>query len=119
LPAPSRSCRSEAGLRFAVKGWKTRDFIGGDALRALPAPERELVGLTAAKRVPREGYPVLCDGETVGEVCSGVWSATLDKPIATAYVQKGISGPLAVDIRGKELPVERVALPFVPHRSRD
>lgn len=109
----------EAGLRFAVKGWKTRDFIGGAALRGLPEPDRELVGLTADKRVPREGYPVLCDGEVVGQVCSGVWSATLDRPIATAFVRKGVDGPLAVDLRGKELPVERVPLPFVPHRSRD
>jgi len=109
----------EAGLRFAVKGWKTREFIGGEALRALPEPGRELVGLTADKRVPREGYPVLCGGEQVGVVCSGVWSATLEKPIATAYLKKGIDGPLAVDVRGKELPVERVPLPFVPHRSRD
>lgn len=112
----------DANLRFAIKGWKTRDFVGGDALRALAAagpPARELIGLTAEKRVPREGYPVLCSGETVGQVCSGVWSATLDRPIATAYVRAGTTGPLAVDARGKEIPVERAALPFVPHRSRD
>lgn len=112
----------EANLRFAIKGWKTRNFIGADALRAFAAagpPARELIGLTAEKRVPREGYPVLCNGETVGQVCSGVWSATLEKPIATAYVRAGITGPLTVDVRGKEISVERAALPFVPHRSRD
>lgn len=112
----------EANLRFGVKGWKTRKFIGGDALRALAAagpPTRELIGLSAEKRVPREGYPVLCGGKVVGQVCSGVWSATLDKPIATAYVQTGTAGPLTVDLRGKEFPVTRVTLPFVPHRSRD
>lgn len=111
----------EANLRFAIKGWKSRDFIGGEALRALAAacpPARELIGLTAEKRVPREGYPVLCGGERVGEICSGVWSATLDRPIATAYVRAGTTGALSVDLRGKEIPVERTALPFVPHRSR-
>jgi aminomethyltransferase len=112
----------DANLRFAIKGWKTRAFVGGDALRTLAAagpPPRELIGLTAEKRVPREGYPVLCAGAVVGQVCSGVWSATLDRPIATAYVRAGTAGPLTVDARGKEIPVERTALPFVPHRSRD
>ncbi len=109
----------DAGLRFAVRGWKTRDFIGAEALRALGEPSRELVGLTAEKRVPREGYPVLADDEQVGEVCSGVYSATLDGPIATAYLRKGCAGPFTASARGKEFPVTRVDLPFVPHRSRD
>jgi glycine cleavage system T protein (aminomethyltransferase) len=109
----------DAGLRFAVRGWKTRDFIGGDALRALGEPESTLHGLTAEKRVPREGYPVLCNGVEVGVVCSGVYSATLDKPIATAYIRKGFDGPFTVSARGKEFPVELTTLPFVPHRSRD
>ena len=109
----------EAGLRFGVRGWKTRDFVGGEALRALPEPGRELVGLFAEKRVPREGYPVLAGGREVGVVCSGIWSASLDRPIATAFVEKGVEGPLAVSVRGKEMPVERAPLPFVPHRSRD
>ncbi|MBL7008174.1 MAG: glycine cleavage system aminomethyltransferase GcvT [Planctomycetes bacterium] len=109
----------EAGLRFGVRGWKTRDFVGGEALRAVPEAERELIGLTADKRVPREGYPLLAAGRQVGVVCSGIWSATLDRPIATAYLEKGVEGPLAVSARGKEMPVERAALPFVPHRSRD
>ncbi len=109
----------EAGLGFAIRGWKERDFVGGDALRAAGPPRRELVGLTAEKRVPRQGYPVLAGDRVVGEVCSGAWSAALDRPIATALVERGVDGPLAVDLRGKPLPVERVPLPFVPHRSRD
>ena len=109
----------DAGLRFAIRGWKTRNFIGGDALRAAEPSTKELIGLSAEKRVPREGYPVLCQGEEVGVICSGIYSATLDKPIATAYVQKGSTGPFTVNARGKELPVTQVDLPFVPHRSRD
>jgi aminomethyltransferase len=109
----------EAGLRFGVKGWKTREFIGGDALRALPEPTRGLIGLTAEKRVPREGYALFCGDEQVGEVCSGVFSATLERPVATAWCRHGVDGPLEVDVRGKRMPVERLDLPFVPHRSRD
>ncbi|HEX9794559.1 MAG TPA: glycine cleavage system aminomethyltransferase GcvT [Planctomycetota bacterium] len=109
----------EAGLRFGVKGWKTREFVGAEALRAAPAPERELIGLTAEKRVPRQGYELLGAGEPVGSVCSGVWSATLERPIATAWCRKDTSGPLTVRTRGKEFAVKAVPLPFVPHRSRD
>ena len=109
----------DAGLRFAIRGWKTRDFIGSEALRAMNDAEHELIGFTAEKRVPREGYPVLADGEKVGIICSGVYSATLNEPIATAYVRKGVEGPFTVSARGKEFAVQRVDLPFVPHRSRD
>lgn len=109
----------EAGLRFGVRGWRHRDFVGAEALRANPDPPRELVGLVAEKRVPRPGYPVLSGDRQVGTVCSGAWSANLDHPIATALVEKGTDGPLAVDFRGRRLPVRRVALPFIPHRSRE
>ena len=109
----------EANLRFGVRGWKTRDFVGAEALRALPEPARQLVALFSDKRVPRESYPVLCNDRQVGEVCSGIWSATLNRPIATAYIERNLDGTLTVDFRGKELPVEITNLPFVPHRSRD
>lgn len=109
----------EAGLRFGIRGWKTRNFVGSDTLRALPEPTREIIGFTAEKRVPREGYPVLCDGREVGTICSGIWSANLDKPIATALVEKNLEGSFTVSFRGKEMPVEVSTLPFVPHRSRD
>ncbi len=109
----------EAGLRFGVRGWRHRDFVGAEALRAAGEPLRELIGLVAEKRVPRPGYPVLAGERRVGEICSGAWSANLDHPIATALVEKGMDGPLAVDLRGRRLPVRRVPLPFIPHRSRD
>lgn len=108
----------EAGLGFAMKGWQTRDFVGAQALRARSPSERRLVGLLAEKRVPREGYPILCSGRTVGAVCSGGWSPTLNRPIATAYVEASVQGPLAAGARGKEIPLQLTPLPFVPHRSR-
>lgn len=109
----------DVGMRFAIRGWKTRDFVGAEALRELGDSRLDLIGLSTEKRVPREGYKVLCDGREVGTICSGVYSATLDRPIATALVEKGCEGPFQVDLRGKPLPAEQVALPFVPHRSRD
>ncbi|MFT7516275.1 MAG: aminomethyltransferase [Myxococcota bacterium] len=109
----------DANLRFGVRGWKTRDFIGGDALRALPATEMQLIGLTCEKRIPREGYNVLCNDEVVGTICSGAMSVVLGHPIATAYIPKNIDGAFSIDFRGKPLVAQRAALPFVPHRSRD
>ncbi len=109
----------EAGLGFGVMGWKHRTFVGSDALPHVHPPKRKLIGFLGEKRVPREGYRVLSDGIEVGVICSGAWSATLDKPIATALVQENCNGPWAVDIRGKETPVHITNLPFVPHRSRD
>ncbi len=109
----------EANLRFGIRGWKTRQFVGSDALGALAEPSRKLIALFADKRVPREGYAVLRKGKVVGEVCSGIWSATLDRPIATAYIEGDLDQELAVDFRGKQMPVEVTQLPFVPHRSRD
>ncbi|MBT3339322.1 MAG: glycine cleavage system aminomethyltransferase GcvT [Planctomycetes bacterium] len=109
----------DAGLRFAVRGWKTREFIGSSALQAAAPSSKKLIGFTTDKRVPRDGYPVLANGIEVGQICSGAFSATLQKPIATAYVPLDCDGPFTVSFRGKEMPVDVAVLPFVPHRSRD
>ncbi|WP_406113544.1 glycine cleavage system aminomethyltransferase GcvT [Streptomyces sp. NBC_01014] len=112
----------DAGLGRVVKFEKEGDFVGRTSLeaaaeRAAAAPPRKLVGLIASgRRVPRAGYPVVADGQVVGEVTSGAPSPTLGKPIAIAYVdaahaEPGTSG-VAVDIRGTHEPYEVVALPF-------
>src|SRR5690606_25533150 len=76
-------------------------------------PRRREVGLVAqGRRVPRHGYPVAQDGAVVGEVTSGAPSPTLGKPIAMAYVDAGAGEGLAVDIRGRQEPVDVVELPF-------
>ena len=49
-----------------------------------------------------------------GEILSGSFSPTLGKSIAFARVPAGAAGgALAVDIRGKALPVRAVKFPFV------
>ncbi len=94
------------------------DFVGKEALEevARTGPTETLVGLTAeGRRAPRAGYPVL-DGDTpIGTVTSGVLSPTLGVPIAMAYVpvdRAEVGTALAVDVRGRPLPVEIVELPF-------
>jgi aminomethyltransferase len=46
-------------------------------------------------------------------VTSGAPSPTLGKPIAMAYLDSGVEETgLAVDVRGRQEPVDVVALPF-------
>lgn len=82
---------------------------------------RVLVGLTAeGKRAGRAGYPVLRDGEVVGEVTSGALSPTLGIPIAMAYVDpdaSAIGTELALDVRGTAIPARVVPLPFYSRKA--
>jgi aminomethyltransferase len=113
----------DAGLGRTVKLDKRGDFVGRAALTALAdtPPGRTLVGLVAqGRRVPRHGYNVVTsDGTPCGIVTSGAPSPTLGKPIAMAYIDAGRADDtdLAVDIRGKHEPVDKVALPFYRRTS--
>ena len=107
----------QAGLRFAYN-LEDRDFIGREAIGRFEQDDaqRRRVGLMFdTRRVPREGY-VLYDGDRpVGEVTSGTFSPTLDRPIAMAYVEPSVSQAdtqLAVDIRGHRENGVVVRLPF-------
>jgi aminomethyltransferase len=54
-------------------------------------------------------------GDRVGTVTSGAPSPTLGHPVAMAYVARGYAEPgtrLAVDVRGRQEPVEVTELPF-------
>ncbi len=59
------------------------------------------------------------DGNTVGEICSAAYGATVGGPIAMAYIQRELGEPgtaLSVDVRGKLLPVRVTRMPFSPQR---
>jgi aminomethyltransferase len=107
----------DAGLGRTVKLEKG-DFVGRAALAAKSdeEPSRVLVGLVArGRRIPRHGYDIVgSDGTPCGVVTSGAPSPTLGKPIAMGYIDAGHAEDtdLAVDIRGKHEPVDKVALPF-------
>jgi aminomethyltransferase len=114
----------QAGLNFAVN-LKDREFIGRDALERFAADKAQpvRVGLEVeGKRVPRQGCPVLHDGEVVGEVTSGTFSPTLERPIAMAYVRptsQAVGTRLAVDIRGTRHPATVVPLPFYQRAKKN
>jgi len=113
----------QAGLGFAchLVGY---DFPGRDALREIEkrAPATVRVGLELrGRRVAREGAPILSGGTKIGEVTSGTFSPTLQKPIAMGYVPSAASTPgteLVVDVRGHQEPAVVVPLPFYRRPSK-
>jgi aminomethyltransferase len=117
----------EAGLGFAVN-LENRMFPGRDALAKLKQSPlaRVRIGLElSGKRVPREHYPILRGPEAgsrtqIGEVTSGTFSPTLNRPIAMGYVRPDAADPgaeLFVDIRGQSEPARVVKLPFYRRSS--
>ena len=123
----------EAGLGFAVSLDDGAPFTGRAALEAAKAEPRtrRLAHLRArARGVLRAGYAVhrLADdgvesgpehgglaGEPVARLTSGAFSPTLRLGIGMAYLPVELAAPgtvLAVDVRGRALPVEVVRRPF-------
>ncbi|MBN1958203.1 MAG: glycine cleavage system aminomethyltransferase GcvT [Desulfuromonadales bacterium] len=94
-------------------------FVGREAMlnakqAGLP---RQLVAVKlAAAGVPREGYPVFCDGKEVGYVASGTMSPSLKQGIALALIDSAVAASdaqLEIAIRQRHVPADRAALPFV------
>ncbi|TCT26947.1 aminomethyltransferase [Melghiribacillus thermohalophilus] len=108
----------EAGLSFAVKTNKESDFIGKEALKEQKenGPDRTLVGIEMMdKGIPRHGYEVLKDDQSIGFVTSGTQSPTLQKNIGLALVQKEYSAEgteLEVQVRKRRLKAKVIATPF-------
>ncbi|MBR8831486.1 MAG: Aminomethyltransferase [Chroococcopsis gigantea SAG 12.99] len=108
----------EAGLGWLVHLPEKEDFIGREVLETQKAHgvKRKLVGLQMQGRhIARHGYPIICRGETIGEVTSGTLSPTLNRAIALGYVPNSlgkIGQSLDVEIRGKTYPATVVKKPF-------
>jgi len=108
----------EARLAWITKLNKG-DFVGSEALREAKQAglKRKLIGLKLTESgVPREQYPVLCDGREVGFVTSGTMSPVLKQGIALALVETEIADgdqPLQIGIRKRQVATERVKPPFV------
>lgn len=107
-----------AGLEFAVHLDKP-DFLGKKKLEQIlqAGLPRTRIGLELkSKRIAREHATILnLSGELVGEVTSGTFSPTLQKPIAMGYVvpQAGAVGSeLVIDVRGTACPAYVTPLPF-------
>ena len=58
-------------------------------------------------------------GETIGEVTSGLLGPSADKPVAMGYVQPefaAVGSRIQALVRGKAVPMEVAPMPFVPNR---
>ncbi len=87
---------------------------------AEPLP-RKRVGLIALERIPVRDHTELQTpgGETIGEVTSGLLGPSADKPVAMGYVSPAhaaLGTRLHAMVRGKPVPMEVSAMPFVPNR---
>jgi aminomethyltransferase len=121
----------EAGLTWALQkvrrtgGERAGGFPGADTvlgqLDGTVPLTRKRVGLVALERVPVREHTELQDAEglRIGEVTSGLLGPSAGKPIAMGYVPPALAAPgtrINARVRGKAVPMEVCALPFVPNR---
>ena len=106
-------------------GARAGGFVGAEALFAQmqQGAGRVRVGLKALERIPVREPSALEDahGQSAGAVCSGLLGPSADVPIAMAYVPPAcaaIGTPLFALVRGKRVPMQVCAMPFVPHHYR-
>lgn len=86
-------------------------------------PSRKLVGLKPEGRAPaRQGVEIATEGgEIIGVVTSGGFGPTIGGPVSMGYVAAAQAEPgtrVNLIVRGKAMPAEVVALPFVPHNYK-
>ena len=121
----------EAALNWAMQkvrrtgGARAGGFPGAERVLAqLDGTEplaRKRVGLVALERVPVREHAEIqsLNGSAIGEVTSGLLGPSADKPVAMGYVsaeQSAVGTRLQAMVRGKAVPMEVAALPFVPNR---
>lgn len=119
----------EAGLTWAIQkirrtdGARAGGFPGADRILTEldKGALRSRVGLRPEGRAPmREGVQLFTEtegGDPVGQVTSGGFGPSVGGPVAMGYVPADLSAPgtlLYGEVRGKRLPVQVAALPFVP-----
>jgi aminomethyltransferase len=118
----------EAGLAWAIQpvrragGARASGFAGAEViLRQLrDGPSRRRVGLVAHGRAPvRAGAPLFASEDApnaIGQVTSGGFGPSLDKPVAMGYVaaeSTDVGTTIFAEVRGRRLPLSITPLPFV------
>jgi aminomethyltransferase len=120
----------EAALSWAMQkvrragGARAGGFPGHEKILAqlagaAGAIARKRVGLMALERIPVREHTGLQDlnGLPIGAVTSGLLGPTIDKPVAMGYVPPAfaaLGSRVNAIVRGKPVPMEVVAMPFVP-----
>ena len=114
----------EADLGFAIsrKRRERSDIPGAARIEAELAGDlkRVRVGLRVLAGAPaREGAEIADGDRVIGRITSGGFGPTVGGPVALGFVPPKYRAPgttLQVLVRGRPLPAEVVATPFVPHR---
>ncbi len=107
----------EARLGWTVK-LNVGNFIGRDTLVKVKetGPARLLVGIELIERgVPRSGYALYEGEQKIGTLTSGSYGPTVGKSIGMGYVEASraiVGRQIQVEIRGKRVAAQIVALPF-------
>lgn len=105
----------ETGLGIFVKMAK-EDFIGKKALEERGVPTVKRVGLSVIGRgILREHMPVYVGDQCVGHTTSGTHCPYLNHPVALAIIDKScasVGNKVEVEVRGRRVAAEIVALPF-------
>jgi aminomethyltransferase len=97
----------EAGLAWVCK--LDTGFIGSDALRGFEPQDKLVPFAFTDPGIPRQGNPILVDGEDRGVVTSGSLSPCLEIGIGMGYVPVDAASPgthIEVDVRGKRRAAE-------------
>jgi aminomethyltransferase len=117
----------EASLTWSLgkRRKEAGDFPGSARIlgHLLSGAGKKRVGLRPDGRAPaREGTEIADKtGRVIGRVTSGGFGPSLNAPLAMGYVESGfaaIGTRLDLLVRGKALPAEVVAMPFVPNRYK-
>lgn len=115
----------EANLQWSIQKRRRTDggFPGASRIQSelLQGAERKRVGIKPEGRAPaREGTEIVSStGDRIGIVTSGGFGPSVNGPIAMGYVPPDHAKPgttVQLVVRGKEMPAQVVALPFVTHR---
>jgi glycine cleavage system T protein (aminomethyltransferase) len=119
---------AEAALGWAIpkarrQGPRAGGFPGAERILAELAagPARLRTGLLPEGRAPmRHGtllFAAEADGDPLGEVTSGGFGPSIERPLAMAYLPAALAAPgtrIWGEVRGKRLPALTAAMPFRP-----
>jgi aminomethyltransferase len=117
----------EAGLLWTIpkKFRENGGFCGEKKIleQIVEKPQKKFVGFLPLGKIPIRQGASLCatDGQVLGEITSGGFSPSLQKPIAVGYLKKDfavVGEKVIANVRGKEIICEIVKLPFVKHNYK-
>jgi len=113
----------ETGLEHSSVSYNKGCYIGQEVIARIKtygAPNFALMGLCGDQPFPMDGE-IRLGSKKIGQVKSSTWSASLEKQIALAYMQKDHRSPdvnLEVSIDGRPFQVKTCLLPFYQPQTR-